>query len=83
MGKRKKSARKPGGGTRQKVPLGEEVGSISYMTLTCRDDQTPLSLVCSVITTSRLRLGWIEKKVWRNSCAECVISGIRAKLIVC
>jgi hypothetical protein len=38
MGKRKKSARKPGGGARQKVPLGEEVGSISYMTLTCRDD---------------------------------------------
>ena len=33
MGKRKKSARKPGGGARQKVPLGEEVGSISYMTL--------------------------------------------------
>ena len=30
MGKRKKSARKPGGGGgRQKVPLGEEVGSSS------------------------------------------------------
>jgi hypothetical protein len=37
MGKRKKSARKPGGGARQKVPLGEGVGFISYMTLTCRD----------------------------------------------
>ena len=31
MGKRKKSARKPGGGARQKVPLGEEIGSISYI----------------------------------------------------
>ena len=36
MGKRKRSARKPGGGARQKVPLGEEVESISYMMLTYR-----------------------------------------------
>ena len=63
MGKRKRSARKPGGGARQKVPLGEGVGSIPYMTLTCRDDQTPPSLVCSVITTSRLLLDWTERKV--------------------
>jgi hypothetical protein len=55
---------------------------VFYMTLTRRDDQTPLSLVCSVITINRLRLGWIERKGWRNSCAEYVISGIKAKLIV-
>ena len=35
MGKRKKAARKPGGGGRQKVPLGTELDLVFYVTLIC------------------------------------------------
>ena len=45
MGKRKKSARKPGGGARQKVPLGEEV-RIYILYDTHRYDMTDTTFTC-------------------------------------